>query len=122
MPHLQHFFAHGEYLGAVNRENIWVRTDFAPPPGEAFFCPLCNEVWFLAPVVGQATKVHHLACTSHKAGSRLGWWSLGVVPDIPGSVWDFFEGVELPKKLLEREFHLHMKYYEGEIEWQNQNQ
>jgi hypothetical protein len=113
----QFFFHRGQLLGDAVRQVSWVGGTPTPPVGTALFCPLCSEVWFLAPIEGEATRVECRPCERHDAGARLGKSSLGAVSRLEpvGSVWRSWDSEwneALPREVLKRELLLTINHYE----------
>lgn len=97
MSFQQHFFLRGKHLGTAQRNLVWVHAELSRPHGTALFCPICSEVWLLAPIEGQKTFALHVECERHKTSSFY---------TIPGSSllsWDSEWNNSLPPELLKRE-------------------
>lgn len=88
MQRTRDYFVGQQYLGSGPAPQELVHNEIHQPIGQAFFCPICSEVWAQALVQGQPTQVRHRPCTRHKPGDRFGVNSLGIVSpyDIPGSL------------------------------------
>ena len=120
MP-LRHFFIRGQYICSAPAEPHRVHSELCQPYGRAFFCPLCSEVWALAPVEGQPTHCHHAFCDKHHPEDPvIGTWNFGHIYswDVPGSLWISYENqwnLDLPKEILEREFMLLMGQHNSEL-------
>lgn len=103
----QHFFLHGKWMGQGLRspdtlhEKLW---GFYKTDGVAYFCPICNEVWFLAPIEGRETEVLRVHCEKHP---EVPWGMPGVIW-APHRTEDMLEA--LPPSLLSRDFLLRLKY------------
>jgi hypothetical protein len=83
------FFVGQQYLGSGPAPQEFVHDEVHDPIGQAFFCPICSEVWAQALVEGQPTQVRHRPCAKHRPGDRYSFNSLGHISqyDIPGSLW-----------------------------------
>lgn len=111
----QHFFIRGRHYGTTERAPMVSRGDLAYPPGAAFFCPLCTELWAQCPIEGEPSIVHISPCDQHKCGDHFGSWSLGSVSpwQVPGSLMLSYDGTwnqSLPLPVLVREFYLHFNH------------
>lgn len=113
----RHFFLRGRLVCTDQIGRIRVRETLTPPHGEAFFCPLCSEVWGLAIVEGQPTAVHTSICDRHShSASDYGDWNFGHLSpwEVPGSFWLTYDAQwsdNLPLEILAREFLLLTKEY-----------
>lgn len=67
---LQHFIIRGKHLGSVDRKPIFVHEKVQQPWGEAFFCPICSELWAVCPVEGRESSVYRRACDRHPVQYR----------------------------------------------------
>lgn len=101
----QSFFLRGKYLGSTERKKVWVHETLVPPSGIALFCPICAEIWLLAPIEGRKTFAFQVECEKHpEEYPHL----------IPGSVllpWDEDWNKALPVPLLKRELILQIDSY-----------
>lgn len=114
MP-IQKFYLRGALIGSARRkatESYYADTEWRPDfptRGVAYFCPRCNEVWFLAAVEGADTFCENRPCEDHH----------GNKPGVPGTIWSYIRGEDflraLPKELRSRDLLLHIKYYEAII-------
>lgn len=108
MPWTREYFVGQTYLGSGPAHPEIVHNEIHDPIGEAFFCPICSEIWAQALVAGQGTQVRTRPCAKHKPGDRHGTCSLGYVSqyDIPGSLWLVESRTwvnSLPERVLARE-------------------
>ena len=115
----QHFLIRGKHFGTAERTvgdtPLLIRGEPAPPHGEAFFCPICTELWAQCPVEGEPSTVHISPCDKHHPGEHFGSWSLGAVSpyQVPGSLMLSYDATwnnSLPLPILVREFHLHLNH------------
>jgi hypothetical protein len=107
----------------IIRERLFGTTELPGRPGkvgpdalrngEAFFCPICAEVWALILVQGRSTGVRHRACDRHShslpSGSSLSSIHTG---DLPGSIWldeDRTVNAAMPPEALSRELTLTLR-------------
>lgn len=108
MKYLQSWEIEGEDWGTQFRGEVIVNGEVQPPQGEAFFCSLCGRVWARASIIGQRWNVRSMLCGKHPhraSYSPSGSLYLG---------WDSFYMRAMPRKLLEREFHIMCNYFERE--------
>jgi len=94
---MRHYFFRGKHIASVNPSAIFVHGRKQIPPGRAFFCPICAEIWLLAPVDREETFVDHVLCDRHPptASRRAGSMFLS---------WDAEWNKDLPSELLKMEF------------------
>lgn len=116
----QYIFLRKELLAVSKVGKFWVREQLCAPYGEAFFCPICAEVWATVTVEGQPTHCRNAFCERHEIGDRLGTWSFGTVErwQLPGSLWSSYDSVwnsRLPPAALQRELLLTIAYREKEL-------
>ena len=107
----RHYFIRGEYFGYCDNAYEMVHAEKSDPYGVAFFCPLCGTLWAMCPVADQPFSTERNYCERHKPGDKVGSWSHGHVwnTEVPGSLWSNWNNhwnLQLPKKVLAREFNL----------------
>lgn len=101
----QHFFIENRHCGSSGRGYVPVHGNIRPPSSQAFFCPICAEIWARFPVEGGAIfEVSTVVCRKHK-----GRW----VSEVAGSTIEPATGeppMEFPPAVLEWEFQRHLDY------------
>lgn len=100
---MRHYFIRGEYKGAATPSFAPIHGIMTIPNGKAFFCPICSEVWALAPIDGKETYVEHVVCEKHEPTPTR---------PAPGALylpWDKTWNDDLPVELLEREYLILLK-------------
>lgn len=115
MTFTRHFFIDGQFLGSAPAPVAWHHEQQCAPIGQAFFCPICSELWANCPVEGQPSTVRHRHCAKHPPGTRHGESSLGHVHgfEVAGSLFLDEEArwnASLPPRVVQREFALHLRY------------
>jgi hypothetical protein len=103
---MRHYFLRGVFVGSCKPTLQTVCGQRQIPNGRAFFCPVCSEVWLLAPVDSQETFVDHVLCAKHSStpSRKAGHFYLS---------WDEEWNKDLPTELLELEFLLLYKEKEN---------
>jgi hypothetical protein len=83
------FFVGQDYLGSAPAPEEYVHNEIHSPIGQAFFCPICSDIWARALIQSCPTMVRHRACERHAPGFQLNGNSLGYVStgEIPGSLY-----------------------------------
>lgn len=90
------YFIGQQYFGSGPAPQEFVHNEVHQPIGQAFFCPICAEVWATATVQGAPTQVRHRFCGKHnsleareKANGARNCSSLGRInsSEICGSLW-----------------------------------
>lgn len=115
MKFTRHYFIDGQYLGSGPAPVHWHHNEQCAPLGQAYFCPICAEIWANLPVDGQPSTVRHRFCIKHALGERYGESSMGSVSpfEVLGSILldeDATFNANLPPAVVEREFAVHMRY------------
>ena len=106
----RHYFIRGQYFGHSSVTPIPAHGTYRVPPGRAFFCPRCAEIWALFPVDSQETYVDHVLCDKHELSPSQQW---------PGCIYLTWAGefcADLPTELLKREFLLTLAIKEKQDE------
>lgn len=87
------------------REELWA------PPSYAWFCPVCADIWARAFVPGEEFQVTVNPCIDHE----LKYWRTLV----PGSLLLVFDpefNLDLSLEAWAREFEVHVRYFERQIQ------
>jgi hypothetical protein len=103
MP-LRHFFIRDKYYGREEAHMTWTHNKRQLSTGKAFFCPICSELWAIAPVDGEETYVEHILCDKHEPTPSR---------PTPGCLylpWDEDWNRSLSKEILARDFILMFNY------------
>jgi hypothetical protein len=108
-----HYFIHQEYLGEAQIPEDGVGL---PPPGHAFFCSTCGDIW--ARIItgpGCTTYCHLTPCEKHTPrfaaeGTRFPGSLLGIFPDAGlAASMDWPRTLTyLPPAVLAWEFQVHL--------------
>lgn len=109
MAFVRHFFIGNSYLGSGEDHLRFIHGEAQQPWPYAMFCPACGEVWARMPVDGSDREWSsmHRHCEAHSHYSR----------EVPGSLilaWEPELFKSFSPEMIEREFHLHLKYWERE--------
>lgn len=115
MTATREFFIGQDYYGSAPAPDEIVHNETHQQIGQAFFCPICSDIWARAVISGCPTAVRHRPCERHDPGFKLGRNSLGHVSsgEIPGSMYLMESrswNLGLPDAVIRREFLLHLKW------------
>jgi len=111
MHYRRQFFVGSKYLGEVPCGPIQAHEDSIAPYGEAYFCPVCGDVWarvvVSSPLSGQLSPfmVRAIPCEKHDKRTFC---------SIPGSLylgWGREYNTDIPDELVQYEFQQAMKLY-----------
>ena len=94
-------------LGVCERPAFFNEGVLSTPISEAFFCPVCGEVWARAVIDGTRFSVWAVPCERHT--------TTGQSISIHGSLWlsgssEYIK--HLPKEVLQRELLVHLNWVE----------
>lgn len=110
----QHFFIEGQYFGKALRGPYTDTSGVTYWPGSnAWFCPLCGDVWARACVEGATFTTITAVCRKHPATSNGPYDRR-----FPGTLWKPYLGRLLeafPEEVLQRELSLHLDYAESKL-------
>ena len=104
---MRHYFIGSKYYGAYPPSYTPVHSTMEIPFGKAFFCPVCAEVWALAPIDGKETYPETILCEKHEFSPSR---------SIPGGLflaWDTTWNKDLPLELLAREYLILLRLWEA---------
>lgn len=103
MPYSRHWIVEGNYLGKSPASKRWCHEQLCPPIGYHFFCTECGRLWASCPVDGEKHMVWARPCADHPP-------AFGSVPGTLHMEWEKEFVADMPAKVIEREFLLHLRW------------